>query len=540
MALKTKTLDPEAYKALEDIVGPDYISQEPAILDGYCFVWGNELLYNGDKFSPRPLAVILPGSTEEVQAIVRVCNRYGIKFRPHASAFEIIALAAPEGFLPMDLRRMNRILEIDEKNMYAVVEPFVSQLELNHEAIKKGLRPNSFGAGGSISMVASACCHFGSGSTNVSAGYGGMLALGVEWVLPDGEILRLGTLGSDCGWFCGDGPGPSLRGVMRGYAGNGGGLGVITKAAIRLSPWYGPPEVKANGVNPNYAFEVPENIRTYTITWSSNEKLCEGFRLFSEEEGLAYGLGRRGPFTAAAGVAGSAKEVEEIWKSGLYQEKFGHGAVLVIDAGSSKEMEYKERLVKKILRKTSGEIRPEFNDPRQASGRFGYIFVGLGCVKSTFRTGSFFIGPTGEESLDLIAEIKKAGFELKDKVAKQGKLLDDGDSTWVIPYNENSIGAHCEVVIRYDPTDLDTVKNVINYMREANKMMLEKKFGIAGLEGGFSYCNDIHDQFGPACLNYDKWMKKIKKAFDPNLVAESTFFITPEKIDKWSDNKIIL
>jgi glycolate oxidase len=529
MALKTKTLEPEAYRALEDIVGPDYISQEPAILDGYCFVWGNELLFNGDKFSPRPLAVILPGSTQEVQAIVKVCNRYGIKFRPHASGFEIIALAAPEGFLPMDLRRMNRILEINEKSMYAVVEPAVTQLELTHEAIKKGLRPNVFGAGGSTSMVASACCHCGTGASNVSAGFGGSVALAVEWVLPDGELLKLGTLGSGCGWFSGDGPGPSLRGIMRGYMGPSGGLGVITKAAIKLSPWYGPPIVEAKGSNPNYEPEIPENLRSYTITFPDNEKMFEAFRLLCEEEGLAYAISRRGPFTAAAGVAGSAKEIEEIWKRGIYQEKFGHGAVLAIDASSPREMEYKETLVSKILAKTDGEILPEFNDPRQAGSRFGYVFIGLGCVKSTFRTGSFFIAPTGDESLDNIAAVKKEGCELKEEAAKQGAVLDDGDSTWVIPYNEYSVGSHCEVVYRYDPVDMESVKGAANLMRKANKLLLERKLGIAGLEGAFSYCNDIHDMFGPACMNYSDWMGRIKKAFDPRGAAEATFYITPEK-----------
>ena len=61
------TLSNAAYKALEDIVGPNHVSREPVDLDSYCFVWGNELLY-GDKFSPRPLAVILPGNTEEISA----------------------------------------------------------------------------------------------------------------------------------------------------------------------------------------------------------------------------------------------------------------------------------------------------------------------------------------------------------------------------------------------------------------------------------------------------------------------------------------
>ena len=201
MTIQSETLQPDAYRALEDIVGEEYISQDPAVRDTYCFVWGNELLFDGDKYSPRPPAVILPGSTEEVQAVVKVCNRFGIKFRPHASGFEITALSAPRAFLPIDLRRLDRIVEIDEKNMIAVIEPCVTQRNLMMESNKRGLRCNGIGAGGSVSIIATACCHDGGGVTNVSAGHGCHLALGVEWVLPDGEILRLGALGSDSGWL---------------------------------------------------------------------------------------------------------------------------------------------------------------------------------------------------------------------------------------------------------------------------------------------------------------------------------------------------
>lgn len=528
MAIKSERLKPEAYRALEEIVGTEYITEEPAILDGYCFVWGNDLFCDGDKFSTRPLAVVMPETTRELQAIVKVCNQYGIKFRPHASAFEVLALTAPEPFLPIDLRRMNRILEIDEKNMFAVVEPYVSQVRLNHETIKKGLRPNSFGAGSSISMVAATCCHFGSGTTNVSAGYGGMVCLGAEWVLPDGTLLNLGSPGSGAGWFTGDGPGPSLRGVMRGYAGSSGGLGIITKAAIRLVPWYGPEKVETKGVTPNYEMQVPDDMRIYTITFPNNEDLSEAIRLICEEKGYAFAIGRRGPFTTAAGMAGTTQEVEEIWKSGLYQEKAGHILLLITDAGSQREIEYKEKVLTEILKRTKGEILPEFNDPRSECHRFGYAFIGLGCVKSVFKSGGFMVAPIGEESLDAIGRIKDEGVKMKNAVAEKGHILNDDDSTWITPYNENTIGSHCEVVVRYDPNDQEAIKGVTNYLNDTKKMMLRKKLGIPGLEGGFSYCDDIHDMFGPECLNYDVWMRKIRTAFDPHRSAESSWFISPE------------
>jgi hypothetical protein len=71
-----------------------------------------------------------------------------------------------------------------------------------------------------------------------------------------------------------------------------------------------------------------------------------------------------------------------------------------------------------------------------------------------------------------------------------------------------------------------------------NEAMLKKKLGIGALDGAFSYNNDIHDLFGPACMNYDHWMKKIKKAFDPNLVGEASFYIAPKEGRKQSEHQV--
>jgi FAD/FMN-containing dehydrogenase len=78
-------LERQAYRALEDIVGAEYITEEPVVLDTYCYVWANEVLF-WDKFSARPVAVIMPETVEQVQAIVRVCNRFEIRCRAFASA----------------------------------------------------------------------------------------------------------------------------------------------------------------------------------------------------------------------------------------------------------------------------------------------------------------------------------------------------------------------------------------------------------------------------------------------------------------------
>ena len=71
MALKR-----EVYRALEDILGEANVSEDPVILDSYAYRMNTPAV----KFVPRFEAITLPQSTEEVQAIVKLCNRYKIQF----------------------------------------------------------------------------------------------------------------------------------------------------------------------------------------------------------------------------------------------------------------------------------------------------------------------------------------------------------------------------------------------------------------------------------------------------------------------------
>ena len=128
----------DAYRAIEDIVGADYVTDDPAFLDSYAFQWLAELVRpNRSHYMPRPWAVVMPASTREVQAVTKVCNKYRIKIKPISTGW--YHWAAPmkddEPTVQFDLRRMNRILDIDEKNRFAVVEPYVICAQLQAEAI---------------------------------------------------------------------------------------------------------------------------------------------------------------------------------------------------------------------------------------------------------------------------------------------------------------------------------------------------------------------------------------------------------------------
>jgi glycolate oxidase len=217
---------------LEGAVGADNVSTDPGVLDGYAFQsFGN--ISDNVPWIHRPVAVVLPSTVEEVQAVIKACGRHNLQFKAFSTGWGAHGGPGSDGVVQIDLRRMNRILDIDEKNMMAVVEPYVICAQVQAEALKRGLNLHIIGAGCGTSPLASCTSMDGTGWTGLSTGYNSRNVLGVEWVLPDGEVLRLGSPGNGLGWFCGDGPGPSLRGIMRGLFGARSALGVFTKCAIK-------------------------------------------------------------------------------------------------------------------------------------------------------------------------------------------------------------------------------------------------------------------------------------------------------------------
>jgi glycolate oxidase len=110
---------------------------QPRILDQFRAVLGQHLITEASQLHTYecdgltnlrvlPQAVLLPGSTEEVQAVVRICHREKIPFVARGSGTGLSGGALPvqEGIV-ISLARMNRILEVDLKNARVVVEPGV-------------------------------------------------------------------------------------------------------------------------------------------------------------------------------------------------------------------------------------------------------------------------------------------------------------------------------------------------------------------------------------------------------------------------------
>lgn len=269
------TISNEAFAALVAAVGERHVSRDAAMVFGNS--WNSALgtdATQGKLLDPEnlPVAVVLPSTVEEVAAVVKACKRYALNFRALSTGWGNMAGVSRPNSVSIDLRRMNRC-EIDVQNNMAVIEPYVTAGQLMAEAMKHGLTTHVVGAGPTHSPLASATSFWGIGISGATTGHNARNMLSLEWVTPEGEIVRLGSAGSDLGWFTGDGPGPSFRGMIRGLIGTGGGIGVFTRIGYRLHPWHGPKQLEYTGRHPQIGIKVEEGtrMRYYQAVWPSWE-----------------------------------------------------------------------------------------------------------------------------------------------------------------------------------------------------------------------------------------------------------------------------
>jgi glycolate oxidase len=211
-------VDARFLERLSAVVPPGALLRDPAEL----------LTYESDALvhlRAVPGAVVIPRDAAEVQAVVRLCHDAGVPFvaRGHGTGLSGGALPHPDGVLIV-LARLNRILEVDIPNLRVTVEPGVTNLD-----ITKRVAPfDCYYAPDPSSQVV---CSIGGNIAENSGGahclkYGFTVhhVLGVEAVLPNGDLVRIGGATLDT-------PGLDLLGVL---VGSEGTLAIVTKATLRL------------------------------------------------------------------------------------------------------------------------------------------------------------------------------------------------------------------------------------------------------------------------------------------------------------------
>lgn len=215
---------------LKKTIGSEKVFDQPDILKDYAEDWT-------EIPGLPPDVVVKPKTVEEIQEALKIANEHQIPVVPRVANTNIGGLAISEkGGLAMDLTEMNQILETNEADMYAVIEPGVTwgdikaHLAQNYPSLRFGYSlspPNT-------SVLANCLLD---GLTNLSLKHGttSQWINGLEAVLPTGEIVRTG-IGVASKFWCTKAPLPDLTGLFINFQGT---TGIVTKLSVQL--WHNHP-----------------------------------------------------------------------------------------------------------------------------------------------------------------------------------------------------------------------------------------------------------------------------------------------------------
>lgn len=217
---------PNLLTDLAAIVGDRHVLASEADRDFYAMDVYNQLRL--------PLAVVQPGSVEELQQVVRTATAAGIAVvtRGGGASYTDGYLPTTGNAITIDVSRLDRIVEINATDMYVTVEPGVTWEALWRKLGEQGLRTTFWGpfsglkatVGGSMSQNSAS---LGSGNYGISAD----AVLTFEIVLATGAILKTGSRAAANGspffrWY-----GPDLTGL---FTGDAGALGIKARISLRL------------------------------------------------------------------------------------------------------------------------------------------------------------------------------------------------------------------------------------------------------------------------------------------------------------------
>jgi glycolate oxidase len=462
---------------LEKIVGAEHVSTALPDLYGY----SQDMTENEPHW---PDFVVMPGSVEEVQGILRLANREKIPVVPFTAGANIGGLTIPlKGGIVLDLRRMNRVIEFNEEDRYIVVEPGFTFGDLRRYLDKN--YPHlwySFPAAPPSTSVMSNALLMGCGYLMNVQGGNWDNTNGLEVVLPTGEVVKIGSCSVSPYWFS-RAPLPDLAGLFFGWQ---GGTGVVTKIAVQLWPRHELQERKTlitSGIGPTMNF----------MRRIGKMRILDLVAAFPFEPSLVMAEPRTaGTFDRPPG--------EDMFT-----------VTTLIMADTEDELKAKAAVRDVVIKEEFEEGKVTVVPPEMVPVEMGEIPIRGTIERLGGVTWMGTFGPTSKW-----AEATEKAFQLFDKY----RLLR------IIAYTPLR-GVHFGMfrpIVGFNKGDADEVERVHKFMQEALVMTLD--MGFVPYKAPYWVVEEMMRRGDP---NWVELLRRVKKMLDPNNIMNPGRYGAPEE-----------
>ncbi len=460
-------------QTLKTIVGNGDVLTDKT--DLICYSRDKSMTKHSDYFKKIPEVVVIPETTEEIVQICTFANCKLIPITPRGGGTGFSGNAVPSyGGISLDMKKMNKIIEIDEKNMIVTVQSGINLEMLNNELNKYGV------------MIGDDPCSFPSasigGRINTSGvgfrmlRYGNIIdqVIGLIVVLPKGEVIKIGGGGA-----------PKIRKSSVGYPlrylffGAMGTLGVISEVILRVFP-------------------IPEKI------------ICRSFnyRNITAAFNAAYKIAKIGTGVLSLLTITDkyrlmlVKKIDSKTKIAEYRLSF------VIEGTAEEVNVISPRLLNICIEEGGDDLGPEVGKEEfQTRHDFDTAYPGIG-----YTSGLGIANWQDEEHGLLPTESHDKLFDEFIRIFKKYNFTDDEIFTvcqWgFIPYPLDTIEW------RFDERDEERWEDYVNVSREMADVVLKYGGTVSAAHGlGMRRLNNyVQKELGYGF----ELMKQIKKIFDPN------------------------
>ncbi|MFC1669762.1 FAD-binding oxidoreductase [Spirochaetota bacterium] len=313
---------------LRNIVGNRWVSADPEIIHAYCRDI-NLFPINLDSVIRPPFYVVLPGTDEEVQKVMAIAKKFKAPITIQVTGLNITGMCVPpRGGILLDLKRMDKLIDIDETNCTVTVQPYVSIARVSCELQKRGMYIPVPGAPSTVSLMSNFFVGLGLKVTN-RIGRQDQSIMGYKLIKPNGDIVKVGS-GADPLTqkdFWPHGPGPDLH-MLPVYS--IGTVGIVTELTIKC--WL-------RGDH-------------YKELWISYENIDDAISAFQEIARMEIGKGLNlyGGNKYSSYFTDRREAIERMIRANPEFQ------LIMSFEGTRRTVEYEEGVVRDIAKKTKGII----------------------------------------------------------------------------------------------------------------------------------------------------------------------------------------